>query len=134
MPVALTIAHSRDVRLRRPLALLLVLPLALICLFVLSATAAWTQELHFNFDMPAQPLSESLQAFSVTTGIEILVDARNTAVRRAPAIRGEMDARDALDLLIAGSNLVAQQFGPQTITLMDEPPSGGGVRQSNSSY
>jgi hypothetical protein len=126
MPVALVIAQFRGVRLCRPLAF--------ICMFVLSATAAWAQELRFNFNMPAQPLSESLQAFSVTTGIEILVDARNTAGRQAPAIKGAMDVRDALDFLIAGSNLVAQQFGPQTITLMVAPTSNGVVRGNNLPY
>ena len=70
-----------------------------------------------NFDIPAQPLSKALYAFSAATGIEVLVDARQAAGRRSVDIRGLMTPRDALGVLLIGSKLVAQEFGPNTVTL-----------------
>ncbi len=70
-----------------------------------------------EFDIPAQPLSRALFAFSAATGIEIVVDARNAAGRRSSDIKGVMSPSDALGMLLAGSNLLAQEFGPNTIIL-----------------
>ena len=70
-----------------------------------------------NFDIPAQPLSKALYAFSAATGVEVLVDARQAAGRRSVDIRGLMAPRDALGVLLIGSNLIAQEFGPNTLTL-----------------
>ena len=70
-----------------------------------------------EFDIPAQPLSRALFAFSAATGIEIVVDARDAAGHRSVDIRGVMSPVDALGILLAGSNMLPQQFGPNTITL-----------------
>ena len=79
------------------------------------ATAAAVQTVEFN--IPAQPLSKALFAFSAATGIEIVVDARNAAGRRSVDLKGMMSPLDGLRILLAGSNLLAQPFGPGTITL-----------------
>jgi hypothetical protein len=81
-----------------------------------AAPAATLQAL-IAFDIPAQPLPKALFAFSAATGIEIVVDARDAAGRRSVDLKGVMSTRDALGLLLAGSNLLAQQFGPGTVTL-----------------
>lgn len=70
-----------------------------------------------NFDIPAQPLSKALYAFSAATGIEVLVDARQADGRRSVDVKGLMAARDALMILLTGSNLNAQELGPSTIAL-----------------
>jgi hypothetical protein len=70
-----------------------------------------------GFDIPVQPLSKALYAFSAATGIEILVDARYAAGRQSTAVKGLMAPRDALEILLAGSDLIAQEFGPGTVTL-----------------
>jgi hypothetical protein len=70
-----------------------------------------------DFDIPAQPLSKALYTFSAATGIEVLVDARQAAGRRSADIKGLMTPRDALAMLLMGSELVTQEFGPNTVTL-----------------
>jgi hypothetical protein len=75
------------------------------------------QERPIGFDIPVQPLSKALYAFSAATGIEILVDARYAAGRQSTGVKGRMAPRDALEILLAGSDLVAQEFGSGTVTL-----------------
>jgi hypothetical protein len=76
-----------------------------------------SQERPIGFDIPVQPLSKALYAFSEATGIEILVDARHAAGRQSTGVKGRMAPRDALEILLAGSDLVAQEFGPGTVGL-----------------
>ena len=74
-------------------------------------------ERRLDFDIPAQRLSKALYVFSAATSIEILVDARYAEGRQSTGVKGFMAPRDALELLLAGSGLVAQKFGPDTVTL-----------------
>jgi hypothetical protein len=74
-------------------------------------------ERRLDFDIPAQRLSKALYAFSTATSIEILVDARYAEGRQSTSVKGFMAPRDALELLLAGSGLVSQDFGPDTVTL-----------------
>jgi hypothetical protein len=92
------------------------------------------QERPIAFDVPIQPLSKALYAFSAATGIEILVDARYAAGRRSTGVKGLMAPRDALEILLAGSDLVAREFGPGTVTLTTATlASAGRVRGTSSS-
>jgi hypothetical protein len=112
--------RSRGVRLCRALALGLGL--------TVTVNAAFAQDGRASFDIPAQPLAKALYAFSATTGIEILVDARHAAGRYSPGVTGSMMPRDALKMLLAGSNLIAQDFGSGTVTL--SAPTASAARAS----
>ncbi len=70
-----------------------------------------------SLDIPAQPLAKALFAFSAATGVEVLVDARHAAGRRSSPVRGVLPPREALAVLLTGSNLTAREFAPGTITL-----------------
>lgn len=89
---------------------------------------AFAQEQNIKFDIRARHLTQALHDFSATTGIEILVDARHVAGRFSSGVEGVMAPRDALRMLLAGSNLVAEDFGPGTITL--SLPRASGVSQT----
>ena len=108
-PDAPVAAQTRSVRWCR--ALVLGLGLAL------SINPAFAQNERISFDIPAQPLTKALHAFSAATGIEILVDARHAADRQSASVKGTMATREALERLLAGSDLVAREFGPGTVTL-----------------
>jgi hypothetical protein len=73
------------------------------------------------FDIPPQSLPKALDAFSAITGIEVLVDARNAEGRQSPRVRGVMTAQQALKILLAESQLFADEFTPGTVTLMRIP-------------
>jgi hypothetical protein len=75
-----------------------------------------------SFDIPSQPLAKALYAFSAATGIEVLVDARQAAGHRAPDLKGSLPAHQALATLLAGSNLVAREFGKGTVMLAAMSP------------
>jgi hypothetical protein len=92
------------------------------------------QERPIAFDIAVQPLSKALYVFSAATGIEILVDARYAAGRQSTGVKGLMAPRDALEILLAGSDLVAREFGPGTVTLTTATlASAGRVRGASSS-
>ncbi len=73
------------------------------------------------FDIPSQPLSKALQAFSAASGIDVLTDARRVGGAYSHAINGDMDPSDALDTLLIGSGLVAEEFSPNTVMLHSIP-------------
>jgi hypothetical protein len=87
----------------------------------------------FNIDIQSQSLSKALHAFSVTTGIEVMVDARHVAGRRAPEVRGSMPPLVAVSMLLAGSNLVAHEFVPGTLTI-DEPSAANAPSSEDLQY
>lgn len=106
-PDAPIAAQTRSVRLCRALAFGL----------AFAAHAAFAQDGRTSFDIPTQPLAKALYAFSAATGIEILLDARHAAGRHSSGVKGLMAPREALKILLAGSDLVAREFGPGTVTL-----------------
>ena len=84
---------------------------------VLTVNTSFAQNERAAFDIPSQSLAKALYAFSAATGIEVLVDARHAAGRQSASVKGLRTPREALEILLTGSNLVAQEFGPGTVTL-----------------
>jgi hypothetical protein len=79
-----------------------------------------------RFNIRSQPLAKALYAFSETTGIEVMVDARQVAGHQAPEVSGSMPPLMALSMLLAGSHLAAHEFAPGTVAIgeiskADEP-------------
>jgi len=89
----------------------------IVALTVFSAIGAVSAQDAVNFNIPPQPLAKALHAFSATSGIEVMVDARQAAGRTAPEVKGLMPPRQALARLLAGSTLAAHSLGPGTVTL-----------------
>lgn len=69
-----------------------------------------------RFDMPAQPLSRALIAFSNATGLQLFFDAGLARGRNAPALAGSLTYAEALDRLLAGSGLTYRISG-NTLTI-----------------
>ena len=78
-------------------------------------------EARTRFDIPAQPLSRALIAFSNAIGLELFLDAGLVRGRRAPAIGGNLTNAEALNQLLAGSGL-AYRISGTTLTITG--PSG----------
>lgn len=89
----------------------------IIALAAFSAIGTGSAQDAVNFNILSQPLAKALHDFSVTSGIEVMVDARQVSGRTAPEVKGAMSPREALDRLLAGSALAAHAFGPGTVTL-----------------
>lgn len=110
-------AHGFCPGFRASLALVLIVGMVMTAVAQPGPQAVAETERPIVFDIPAQPLSKALYAFSAATSTEILVDARHAEGRRSAGVKGLLVRRDALEILLAGSGLVAQEFGPDTVTL-----------------
>lgn len=69
----------------------------------------------FTFDLPAQPLADSLRAVASETRLNIVFDPDVVAGIQAPALRVTATARDALAKLLARTGLRFVRVGEDTI-------------------
>jgi len=61
-----------------------------------------------RFAIAAQPLDQALADFSVSTGLQMLYDSSLAAGRLSSPVAGEMQPREALALMLAGTGLTAR--------------------------
>ncbi|ROR02239.1 iron complex outermembrane receptor protein/outer membrane receptor for ferric coprogen and ferric-rhodotorulic acid [Delftia acidovorans] len=81
---------------------------ALLCLGLsmpLQAALAQPAAQTLRFDIAAQPLASALDQFARQAGLQLVFTPSLAAQRQAPAVRGELPLRQALDDLLAGSGL-----------------------------
>jgi hypothetical protein len=83
----------------------------------LLVSTVFANDARMSFNIPAQPMAEALYAFSAVTGMEVLADAKSATGRRSTSVVGLMTPYAALEVLLAGSRLVAENFGPGTVAL-----------------
>ncbi|MBS7544134.1 TonB-dependent siderophore receptor [Ancylobacter oerskovii] len=69
-----------------------------------------------NFDIPAQPLSRALIAFSHAAGLQLFFDAGLVRGKNSPGVRGSLTHAEALNQLLAGSGL-AYRISGNTLTI-----------------
>jgi TonB family protein len=60
-----------------------------------------------RYQIPPQPLTSALEAFTGASGVQLLYDAALAAGRRSPGVTGEKSPEDALAAILAGSGLQA---------------------------
>lgn len=72
---------------------------------LMTAPAAYAQTM-YSFDLPAQSLSESLQAVGQTTGTNVAYTPETVRGKRAPALRGSFTTAEAIERLLRGSGLI----------------------------
>jgi len=77
-----------------------------------------------RFNIPAQPLTDALRAFSRQAAVRVQVDIPAAAEARSPALHGTYTAPQALRLLLAGTGLDAQ-FADGETALVARGASGG---------
>jgi iron complex outermembrane receptor protein len=95
---------------------------------MLMAAGVLAQGQALSLDLPAQPLDQALQALARQSGAQIFFVTELAARHRAPALKGQLTLRDALQRLTAESGLVVRARGPNTYTL--ERPEDLGARSA----
>ncbi|MFT8782736.1 TonB-dependent siderophore receptor [Acetobacter syzygii] len=70
-----------------------------------------------HLDIPRQPLSAALQAFSRRTGIQVVYTASIDAGIISPGISGDFDAMSALSRLLSGTGVTFRQSGKGAVVL-----------------
>ena len=90
--------------------------------FALAATPAAASEQTFRFNLPAAPLADALNAFSVQTGTQVLFSPDLARGRRSPALSGIMPCEAALDQLLAGTDLTYRFTRQNVFLIVRRPP------------
>jgi iron complex outermembrane receptor protein len=90
------------------------------------------------FDLPAQPLADSLRAVGSQTNINLLFDPPLVAGRKAPALKAEVTADEALTRLLVGTGIKHEFLNETTIVLakadaVGSKSSGAGASSSATS-
>jgi hypothetical protein len=70
-----------------------------------------------NFNIPSQPLTDALYAYTSATGVEALASGELLANLRSAEIQGTFTADEALQVLLAGTGLVARFVDSGSFTL-----------------
>ena len=70
-----------------------------------------------SLNIPAQPLSSALIAYSRQTGVDVFADADLTAGKRSAAVSGALPPREALARLLAGTGLSFSFADARTATI-----------------
>lgn len=81
------------------------------------------------FDIPAQPAVRAIPELARQGQVQIVAPARNLEGVRTPAVKGRMDVRTALRLLIAGTPLQIDSDDGQVITLRSSAQGTSGAAQ-----
>jgi outer membrane receptor protein involved in Fe transport len=92
--------------------------LATAAVLALTPGNSLAQDQTVRFDVPAQPLTSGVLTLARQARLSILVDQDLVAGRMAPAVRGDMPARQALRLLLAGTGLNAELTSSGAVRLM----------------
>ncbi|WP_457967113.1 STN domain-containing protein [Pseudomonas sp. R4-84] len=72
-----------------------------------------------EFAIPAQEMTVALELYSRASGVAILVDRQLAHGRRSTAVHGRLNARQALEQLLAGSGLAALYTGADAFTVKE---------------
>ncbi|MDC8757968.1 TonB family protein [Janthinobacterium fluminis] len=75
-----------------------------------------------RFDLPAQGLDAALVAFGELTGYSVLVSSTLAAGRQSAAVHGQFAPREALQRLLAGTELDTRYAGAKAFTLAPAAP------------
>ena len=70
-----------------------------------------------TFNIPAQPLTDALVVFGRQAGLQVSVDGALVRGLPAPAVAGEMRAKEALLRLLAGTGLVIAEADERTLEI-----------------
>src|SRR5450830_287756 len=81
----------------------------------LQAQTALAAEPLVSVSLPAQPLGTALNALARQASLQLMVRPDLVAGKQAPAMAGQLSARQALERLLAGTGLVAQVQGNDVI-------------------
>lgn len=97
--------------------------LTLLAAGVLLACAVHADAARRNFNLPAEALATSINAIASQAGIQVVFASRHAEGLRAPALRGEYTARQALEQLLKGSGLRLRQRDERSFIV--EPEAAG---------
>jgi iron complex outermembrane recepter protein len=88
---------------------------AALSLLGLLATSAARAQTSYDFNLPQQPLADTLRDIGRLTAMNILFEPETVQNKTAPAVRGRLSAKDAVNHVLAGTSLASQQTASNTM-------------------
>lgn len=82
------------------------------------SASVWAQTGPVDLDITAQPLSQALNALARQSGAQIVFVTEVTAGKTAPAIKGRLTVREALNRLLQGSDLQIRADDERTFAVV----------------
>jgi iron complex outermembrane receptor protein len=73
-----------------------------------------------TFNLPGQPLAESLRAVGAQTNVNVMVSAPLVDGKQAPALKANLSVNEALARLLAGTGLEYHFVNEQTVVIRDK--------------
>lgn len=115
--------QKADNSLKERLVLLAAVMLFALCQasFAAASLPRAQQRLH-TFDLPAQPLTQSLIELGKQTGITIVAPADETRSFSAPAVRGRLSLSEAINILLADTPLGYRFTDSRTLSVAADLP------------
>jgi iron complex outermembrane receptor protein len=114
---------------RKPLAVAAAIALALAAGFAPQAHAqtgtAAAAATPIAINIPAQPLAQALNELARQANLQMTFPAALVAGKQAPAVSGQMTARQALERMLAGSGLAASVSGSAVVVRAVPAPQAG---------
>jgi iron complex outermembrane recepter protein len=99
-----------------------------ICLITWFSTPVVFAQTLYDFNLPPQALADTLRAIGHQTSVNILFDPRSVEKLTAPAVHGQYSASQAVNRILSGTNLAAEQT--EANTLLVEPKDKAGKAQA----
>ena len=96
---------------------------------VAQTPAAVSAELH-SFNIAAGPLDRALSQFADQLNLLLAADARLTAGKSSPGLRGQYSQQQGLQQLLQGSGLSAQTRADGRVVLLPLPEAGADLQLS----
>ena len=89
-------------------------------IFLSAATIIRAQSATTEFDLPNQPLAESLRAIASQTDSNILFDKELVGRVSVKPLNGQMSIDEALNRLLAGTGLTYRKSDDKTVVIMPD--------------
>jgi iron complex outermembrane recepter protein len=102
--------------------------LTLVALLALGSLGEARAQMPLQFDLPAQSLADSLRAVAARTNSNILFDRELVAGLEAKPLKGEATTEQALQQLLAGTDLTYRRLDERTVTIVAAAPPGQRAR------
>jgi iron complex outermembrane receptor protein len=71
----------------------------------------------YDFDLPEQSLAQSLRQIAQRAGMNILFDPHSVETMRAPPVKGVMSPEEALEIVLAGTDLAFEPMGKSSVII-----------------
>jgi hypothetical protein len=73
------------------------------------------------YDIPAQPLASALDAYALTSGMQVLYETEMVTGRRSSQTKGRFDSDTALQNILTGSGLIARRTDVDAFIIIEAP-------------